>query len=259
MTANAPVSPLARPLLGFVALLAALGIASPASAQAQITKRYGLTSFDRIEVQGDMIVEITPSSSISAVAEGTSDALDSLQLEVRERTLYIQQGFEGSYGPRRSTSGPVHIRLTAQNLSVARMIGSGSIRVQGLRGPLVQLVLDGAGGIDATVPTGTEVSARAVGSGTITLTGRAQTFTALTNGAATINAAALPVRDLTVQSVGSGGGSFAASGTAHVSATGSASISVSGQPQCTVRNAGAGTISCGDNARNRLPQRGDVD
>lgn len=239
--------------------LLAFAAAQPAAAQSLQSKRFGISSFERIEVQGDMIVEITPSNAISAVAEGDSNALDTLSLEVRERTLLIRQSFEGSYGARRpSSGGPLRLRITAQNLSAATLAGSGSIRVRGLRGPAVMLVVDGAGSIDAEIPDGADVSSRAVGSGTITIAGRARTLTAVTNGAASINAMALPVRDLTVQAVGSGASHFAASATANIFAMGSANVTVDGAPRCTVRNTGAGTIACGDDARNRLPQRADA-
>lgn len=235
------------------------GAAGPAAAQSMQTKRFGLSSFERVEVQGDMIVEISASPSISAVAEGSPEALDTLALDVRERTLVIRQDFGGSYGAHRpAATGPVRIRLTAQNLAAVTLAGSGTVRVQGLRGPSIQLVADGAGSIDATIADGAAVSSRAVGSGTITLSGRARTLTAVTNGAASINAAALPVRDLTVQAVGSGASRFAASASANIFAMGSANVTVDGAPRCTVRNSGAGTIACGDNARNRLPQRSDL-
>jgi hypothetical protein len=247
----------------YLSLIAAVLLCVPAPSHAQTiqTKRFGLSSFERVEVQGDMIVEISSSPSISAVAEGTSDALDTLSLEVRERTLVIRHAFEGAYGQRQRQGqgvGLVRIRLTAQNLSAVSLAGSGALRVEGLRGPSIQLVVDGAGSIHAGIPDGASINTRAVGSGSISLTGRARSLNAVTNGAASINAASLSVRDLTVQAVGSGASSFAASGTANIFAMGSANVSVSGQPRCTVRNAGAGTIACGDDARNRLPQRGDA-
>lgn len=250
------------PLIRLV-LLAALiaGAVVPAAAQTVQTKRFGISSFERVEVQGDMIVEITSSPSISAVAEGAPEALETLSLEVRERTLVIRHAFEGAFGQRQRQGqgvGPVRIRLTAQNLSAASLAGSGILRVQGLRGPSVQLMLDGAGSMEAVIPDGAAVSSRAVGSGSITLSGQARTLSAVTNGAASINAAALPVRDLTVQAVGSGASHFAASVTANIFTMGSANVTVDGTPRCTVRNAGAGTIACGTDARNRLPQRGDA-
>ena len=255
-------APRLTPATALALLALGLTASGPATAQAQSTKRFGLSSFERVLVEGDMIVDIVASPSISAVAEGPSSALDALRLDVRERTLTIRQAFEGPYGQRRPNAaggtGPVRIRLSAQNLSSISLAGSGSITATGLRGPSVQIVVDGAGSINATIPNGTAVSSRAVGSGAITLSGLARTLTAVTNGAASIDASALPVRDLSVQSVGSGASHFAASTTADVFAMGSANVTVAGTPRCTVRNSGAGTISCGDDARSRLPQRGDA-
>lgn len=242
--------------LGFGMAFAALLVPLPAGAQgsANLTKRFGITSFDRVVVLGDMVVDITPSRSISAEAEGTRDALDSLVVEVQSRTLTIRQGYEGAYGHRERSDAPVRIHVTAQNLASVSLTGSGSIRVDGLRGADVGVQLDGAGTIAATISDGVDVRARTMGSGTVTLAGQARSLTAVTNGAATLDAAALTVRALDVRAVGSGASRFAATGTAAITAMGAANVTVTGNPQCTVRNLGAGRVECGSDVRNHLPQ-----
>lgn len=225
-------------------------IASPAHAD---TKRFGLTSYDRIEVRGDMIVEIAPSNRITAVAEGSRVALETLDMVVRNRVLLVSQRSMGAYGPRRASDGPLRIRLTAQNLGSVDLRGSGQVRVTGLRGTEVLVALQGSGAIDAAVPAGLLVSTRVEGPGTITLSGRSRTLRAIVAGAGTIEASAMPVRDLDVRSNGTGSSRFAANGEVVVIAAGSANVAVAGAPRCQVTNTGAGTVECGVRQRDSLP------
>lgn len=233
-------------------LLALLAAALPAAAHAD-TKRFGVTSFERIEVRGDMMVDITASHLIGAVAEGSREALDTLSLEVVNRTLVISQRSEGRYGPRRASDGPVRVRLTAQNLAAIDLRGSGQVTATQLRGQAVSVSLDGAGRISATIPAGATVTTRSVGSGSIVLTGRTRTLLATAAGSSTIDASALQATDVTARANGTGISRFAASSTARVIASGQATIDISGRPRCTVTNTGAGTVSCGANQRSALP------
>lgn len=225
-------------------------IATPAHAD---TKRFGLTSYDRIEVRGDMIVEIAPSNHITAVAEGTRVALETLDLVVRNRVLLVSQRSMGAYGPRRASDGPLRIRLTAQNLGAVDLRGSGQVRVAGLRGSEVLVALQGSGMIEAGIPLGIDVATRVEGPGTITLSGRSRSLRAIVAGSGTIDASAMPVRDLDVRSNGTGTSRFAASGEVTVLASGAANVAVAGAPRCTVTNTGAGTVECGVRQRDSLP------
>lgn len=235
-----------------LALLCAV-LATPAHAD---TKRFGLTSFDRVEISGDMIVEIAPSNRISAVAEGSRVSLETLDMEVRNRVLLVSQRSMGAYGPRRASDGPLRIRLTAQNLGAVDLRGSGQLRVTGLRGREVVVTLHGAGTIDAAVPAGLRVSTRVEGPGTITLTGRSQSLIAIVAGSGSVDASGLAVRDLDVRSNGTGTSSFAANGRVRVIALGAANVTVAGAPRCTVTNSGAGTVECGVRQRDALPTTG---
>ncbi len=230
--------------------LLALGLAAPAHADI---KRFGITSYDRIEVRGDMIVDIAPSHLISAVAEGSRAALETLSLDVVNRTLVISQRSAGRFGPRRPEDGPVRLRLTAQNLTAIDLRGAGQVRAALLRGSMVIVSLDGPGTIAATIPAGVAVASRSAGSGTITLSGRTTSFQATVAGSSTIDASALVARDLVVRSNGTGSSRFAASTTARIIATGEANIDVSGRPRCTVTNGGAGIVACGAGQRSALP------
>lgn len=236
-------------------LAAATALLTLAPAQAA-TKRFGLVSFERIEVQGDMTIIVTPSSSLFAVADASTAALDTLVVEVQDRTLRVYQAAEGNYGPRARNLGPVTLRISAQNVQQVAMLGSGTLRIAGLRGADVRVDLQGSGRIEAGVVAGQSVIARTTGAGDIVLTGQAQTLTAITRGAGSIDASAMPTRAVNVRTAGSGSSRFAASQTAAINAAGSASVAVIGRPVCTVTNTGSGQVECGIAGRGALSTAG---
>lgn len=233
------MTPRSAPFATLVVMLA--GLCVPASAE---TRSFGIVSFDTIEVRGDTIVELVPGHRISARAEGTREAIETLTLEMEGRTLVISQALEGRYGPRRAEDGPARLTLTGQNVSGVVLRGSGQIVARGLRGPRVTVRLDGPGRIEAEVPAGVAVATRASGSGSITLRGRAQSLQAIVAGSAAVEAEQLAVRDLDVRAGGTGSSRFAASGRATIAALGEANVAVAGRPRCNVTNGGAGTVVC---------------
>lgn len=230
---------------------AALALATgPAAAD---TRQVGLTSFERIAVYGDMIVEVTPDYRFGAVVEASRDAIETLDMHVEERTLIVRQGNAGPYGQRNRPVGPVIIRLRAQNLEQVRLNGGGTIRAGRLRGNDVRVELDGPGEVTADIPDAPSARLRVAGAGSVTVTGRVRTADAFVTGPGTIVAEGLSVRDLVVRANGTGDSRFAALTTAQVTVSGTASVSVAGRPRCTVSNLGSGTVSCGASARDRLP------
>lgn len=228
-----------------------------ASAALADSRRYGLVSFDRVEVVGDMIVEIIPGHRIGAVADASRASLETLSLEVNGRTLTIRQVAEGPYGPRRASDGPIRIRLATPALQQVLLRGAGQVRGAALRGRDIRIAVDGPGRVEANVAAGEAVQLRVVGSGQIVVGGRSRDLTAITNGAGGIDASMMPVRDLVVRASGSGLNQFSASATAQVTSTGAANVTVAGRARCEVRNLGAGTVTCGGASRTPLPTTAD--
>jgi hypothetical protein len=234
-----------RPFL-FAAIIL---MASPAAADQ---RRVGLTSFDRVEIAGNMTVEIRADHRISAVVDGSRDALDSLQVEVINRTLYVRQLAMGTFGPRRADAGPVIVRISAQNLRAVQLHGAGAVNVDGLRGPETQIFLNGAGQLTVRGIAVETLLVRTSGNGSMTLTGRARNVQAALNGGGGVNALALSADALRVVAVGPGSSQFTAVRSADVQVSGTGGVTVDGRPVCTVRNLSSGTVRCGT-AREGVP------
>ncbi len=224
--------------------LAAAALLLSTSASAEL-RRVGLTSFDRIEIAGNMTVEIRADHRIAAVVEGSRDALDTMQVEVVNRTLYVRQLSMGTFGPRRADAGPVIVRISAQNLRAVLLHGAGAVTVDGLRGPETQLFLNGPGQLTVRGIAVETLLLRTAGNGAMTLTGRARNVQAALNGGGGVDALTLSADALRVTAVGPGTSRFTAVRTADVQVSGTGGLTVDGRPNCTVRNLSSGTVRCG--------------
>ena len=220
----------------------ALLIVSPASAAE---KRYGLISFEAIEVNADVAVEVMTRAPVSAVAIGTPDALDRLIVEARDGRLVISErkfaGDESRRGPR----GPVTIRVNAANLRAANIGGAGSLQIDRLKGTRVTLGLRGPGRLAVGAIDTDRLSVTMIGNGTMTLGGVAKTAQMTLSGAGVFDGGALSVGELIFDSEGAGDHVLRAVKSARVTARGIGKTVVLGKPVCTVRNIGNASVTCG--------------
>jgi hypothetical protein len=223
--------------------VAALLFASPASAAE---KRFGLTSFEAIEVNADYIIEVTTRAPVGAVATGPQDALDRLSIEARDGRLVIDQRKFAGDETRRAPRGPVTIRINANNLRSATMGGAGSLRIDRLRGTRVTVGLRGPGNFSVGAIETDRLSVAMFGNGTMTLGGTAKQAQVTLSGAGQFDAGALTVGALTFDGEGAGDNMLRAIKTAAITARGIGKTVVLGTPVCTVRNMGSGSVQCGN-------------
>jgi hypothetical protein len=221
---------------------AALLLSGPASAAE---KRYGLTSFEEIELNADVTVEVVARAPVSAVATGPQDALDRITGEARDGKLVIgERRFAGD--ERRSKgSAPVTIRINAANLRSAMVAGAGSLTIDALKGARVTIGLRGPGQLVVGHIDTDRLAVAMVGNGTMTLGGKARQANMTLSGAGAVDAGELVVGDLISDSEGAGDHRFNAAKTAAITARGVGRTVVLGRPSCTVRNVGSGSVQCG--------------
>ena len=229
--------------LRLAAIAAAALLLSGAATAAE--KRYGLTSFEAIEVGADVDVEVVTRAPVSAVATGSTDALDRLTLETRDGRLVIGEKKYAGDENRRTSPGPVTIRVNAANLRAATLAGAGALRIDRLRGARVTIGLRGPGRVSVDAIDADRLSVAMIGNGTMTLAGKAKQGQMTLSGAGVVDAGKLTVDDLVSDSEGAGDHILNAIRTAAVTTRGVGKTVVLGRPACTVRNLGSGTVSCG--------------
>lgn len=226
------------------AALAASALLAVGSASAA-EKRFGLTSFEAIEVNADVVVEVVTRAPVGAVASGSPDALDRLTVEARDGRLVVGQKIYAGDENRRQPLGPLTLRINAANLRSATLVGAGSLQIDKLKGTRVTIGLRGPGRLIVGAVTSDRLAVAMVGNGTMTLGGAAKTAQMSLSGAGVVDAGALTVDELITDSEGTGDHVFSAVKSAAITTRGVGSTVVLGKPVCTVRNAGTGTVRCG--------------
>jgi hypothetical protein len=223
--------------------LAAL-LASVTSAGAA-DRRYAISDFDRIIVEGPYTVRLVVGRSSSASASGTPQGLDGVSVEVQGTTLRLRRNRNawGGYPGRPAESAT--ITLTTRNLRSARLLGAGSLDVQGAKGLKVDFAVEGSGRLSATALEADNLTLIARGSGTLRLQGSAKTLSADIQGSGSLDGAGLSAETATIVAATSGEISLTARRAATITANGLGSIAVEGQPACTLRGPAAANVRCG--------------
>jgi hypothetical protein len=235
-------------LLVLLALLFAAPL-TPAPAAAQ-QRTYTIGSFDRVRVSGPYRVIVMLGESPGAVAEGDPRATDALDIRVEAGTLVVQ-GRTSGWGEQPVAGGvgaPV-IRVSTLTIRGLAMSGAGQVSIAGpFRGQRLDLAVSGSGTLEAATIDADQVFATIIGSGSMTLGGRAAKVQLATSGTAGITASALDAGDLKVRLDGSGAIAATARHTAGINAYGLGSVTVYGAPACTVNREAQGPVSCGKQA-----------
>ncbi len=114
-----------------------------------------------------------------------------------------------------------------------------------MKGDRIDLSISGAGDIAVTAADAGVLNATVIGSGTMSIGGRATHARLLTNGVGTIEAAALQADDLYVRLDGPGATRARARYTAEVSNTGLGTVLIDGNPRCTIKAIARDRVTCG--------------
>ncbi len=223
--------------------LALLALAAPAYAAE---RRYAVTDFDRVIVEGPFVVRLVPGRTSTAVARGEQRALEALTVDSQGKTLRIRRN-RSSWGgyPGRDAAGPVVVELATRNLRSARLVGPGRLEIEGAKGMEIELVLQGGGQISASGIEADKLSLGLVGSGRMDVAGTVEAVAVNVDGSGNIDAGRLRAENVTVTAATAGTVTVAASETAVIDANGVGTVQVIGRPDCTVRGLAAGMVRCG--------------
>ncbi len=208
-------------------------------------RRYTVVDFDRVRVEGPYRVTVRTGMPGAVTASGSPDALERLSIEVQGRALRIRPNRSGWGGFPGAATGPVAITVGTRDLAGVNVDGGGRIDVDRLRGSRVELSLTGGGAIAIDRLDADQVSVNALGSGTVRLGGRAKGFKGSIAGSGSLDAAALEVADAELTSDSAGQASLTVTRAAKLNSYGSGDIRILGPAACTIKEAGAGQVSCG--------------
>lgn len=218
-------------------------VAAPAAAAE---RRYPVTDFDRIQVEGPYKVALRTGLSSGAAATGSPQALDRVKIEVQGRTLRIRPNRSAWGGYPGAATGPVTIQATTRDLSHVIVGGSGSLDIDRVKGLRLDLSVVGASHLAVASVDADNLLVGLVGSGRITLAGKARQLRATVQGSGDFDGRSLSADDAQLTADTAGGVAVRAVRTAKVNARGLGDVEILGSPACTVEALGAGTVVCGD-------------
>lgn len=230
---------------GMKRLIFPFALCLPAPALAA-ERGYSVTDFDRIRVDGPYRVTVTNGRSPSVRAVGSAAAIDAVKIEVQGRTLLIRRSVSSWGGYPGRAEGAVELKVTAHGLRAASLAGSGSLEIDRMRAPSVDLALIGAGSLRVAAVETDRLRLSASGSGAAAVAGKAAIADYSLSGTAGLDASKLLGRDVKLFSSGPGNATAFAERTVAVTASGSGAVTILGKAACTVKATGSGTVACGD-------------
>lgn len=222
-------------------LAAAFGaIAVPAGAE---TRNFGITSFEKVRVDGPFKVHLTTGVAPFAAATGSPAALDRVAIEVRGNTLVVHSNLDSWGGYPGKDAGPVEVSLGTHDLSAAWLNGSGELSIDRVKGLSFDLSVQGSGAGDIGQVAVDQLNVSVVGTASAHLAGEAAKMTAVIRGISTLDAAGLGVKHATLGADGAATISARISDEVTLDSSGPATVRLSGRPSCTLRVNGSGSVS----------------
>lgn len=221
--------------------LLALALAAPAAAAE---RRFPITDFERLIVEGPFIVRLAPGRTATATASGGQSALDRVLIDSQGTTLRIRRNTTGWTGSAREQGPPAVIELTARTLRSARLIGGGRLELGPIGNMDLDLVVQGSGSLSAPQLTVDNLSLGLVGSGRLEVGGRAEILRAEVQGTGDLDASALRAESATIIAGTAGAIAVGVTEEATVTSSGIGEVHVIGTENCTVRGPSADLVRC---------------
>jgi hypothetical protein len=223
-------------------LLAAALLAMTAPAAAD-TRNFGITSFEKVRVDGPFKVRVTTGVAPFAKAVGSPAALDRVSVEMEGDTLVVSSSVDSWGGYPGQEVGPVEILVGTHDLSAAWLNGSGTLSIDRVKGLSFGLSVQGSGAGEIGQADVDQLDISVVGTASAHLAGQAKNLTAVIRGISSLDAAALSVKDGTLGADGSGTIAAKVSDTVTVDASGPATVRLTGGAACTLHVDGSATVS----------------
>jgi len=222
------------------AAAAAIVFAVPATAA---TRNFGITSFEKIRVEGPYRVRLATGVAPFASASGSPAALDRIAIDVQGNTLVVHSSNSSWGGYPGQNAGPVDISLGTHDLSSAWLSGSGMLAIDRVRALKFDLSVQGSGGAAIAQTDVDQLNVAVAGTASATLAGRVGKMTAVVRGISSLDAAALTTKDATIGADGAATVKANVTNSVTVDAMGPATIMLAGRPACTLRVNGSTSVT----------------
>ena len=224
----------------FLFAAALIALAAPADAAS---RNFGITSFEKVRVDGPFKVKLTTGVAPYARATGSPAALDRVAIEVRGNTLVVHNNLDSWGGYPGKDVGPVEVSLGTHDLSAAWLNGSGTLAIDRVKGLSFDLSVQGSSAGEIGQASVDQLQVSVVGTASARVAGRAAKLTAVIRGISSLDTSALSTKDASLGADGAATIAANVSGSVKVDATGPATVRLAGSPACTLRVSGSASVS----------------
>lgn len=222
------------------ALLIAVALATPTNAAS---RNFGVTSFEKIRIDGPYRVRLATGVAPFASASGSPAALDRVAIDVQGNTLVVHASNSSWGGYPGRDAGPVEISLGTHDLTTAWLSGSGTLAIDRVRSLKFDLSVQGSGGAAIAQVDVDQLNVAIAGTASGVLAGRVGTMTAVVRGISSLDAADLQTKDATIGADGAATVKANVTNSVTVDAMGPATIMFAGRPACTLRVSGSTSVT----------------
>jgi hypothetical protein len=199
-----------RPVrLALPLLLLGLSACSPGASGPVSSEQRNVDDFHSIDLRGAADVNVSVGASRSVTLTASTEALRDITTNVQNGVLIVNTKSGGwkLFGPRRK----IEVHLALPILNALTVNGAGNVKIEGIQGSAVALVLQGAGNVEAS--------------------GSTSALNARLNGAGNMDLARLRAGDATVAVNGAGNLELYVSGSLQASVNGVGAITYIGNPR----------------------------
>lgn len=219
-----------------------LGLAAPSFAAE---KRFTVTDYDRVQVDGPFEVTLSTGKAPTAAASGSAVSLDRVTIDVQGRVLRVRPNRSAWGGYPGEQAALPRVILSTHDLSSVSVMGSGRLSVDKAKAMRFGASLSGSGHIALGTVETDDLILGLVGSGTIEAGGKTKNLRATIQGSGDFDGGKLIAEDAIVFADTSGTVTANARRTAKVKATGAGDTVIAGDAACTVEAKGSGRVACG--------------
>ena len=219
--------------LGLACVAALTLIVSPAQAATTGSGRVAsenrnLSDFEAISLSGSMDLIVRQGSKESVEVSADDNVLPLIETVVESgaagKTLHVRF----KRGERVWTKAPVKVTVQVVRLVGLASSGSGNLRVEGLKTPILKLAISGSSDARFSELDADAFEVRVAGSGDVQANGHARQVKVSIAGSGDVKLASLAANDVTVSIAGSGDATVQANKSLGVSIAGSGDVQYSG-------------------------------
>ena len=205
-------------------------------------RAFQVGEFHKVGLVGAHDVIVTVGGAPSVRAEGDSEALERLEIQVDNGELQIGSRRDGWFSRNR---GHVTVHVTMPSIDSAALAGSGNLRVDRAEAETFAVSIAGSGDMEIGALRARRANFEIAGSGGVRAAGNVEEADISIAGSGNASLDALQARRAKVSVAGSGDVSLRATETVEGDLMGSGDLTVQGGARCSVDKLGSGDVRCG--------------